>query len=267
MTSRTTIACAMQTARSTATSTTSRRNRSPRAFSLIELLIVIALLLAVAALTLPGLTGVLDARAFDAAVDSISQQLILARAEAQSAGRAMEVVYQPDPPRVVVRPFEAAQRAASESEFRTARRRGEAEDGFDAAGEAADELAWNWAMIDLPDGVRMSVRPPANLFIEASAAGPVPVDMLAAAAEEDAQPPRPIRLAVFMADGSALLSRGAWLIGRARNDDEPPLAMRLEVNPWTGLAVWSRREASSSSAPAEEPDEDPLMTNTSEPSR
>ncbi len=46
------------------------------------------------------------------------------------------------------------------------------------------------------------------------------------------QPPRTIRLAVFLPDGSALLGEGVWVV------DNDGRARRIEVNPWTGLPIF-----------------------------
>ena len=65
-----------------------------RGLTLIEILIVIGLLIALAALALPTIVQRLDARAFDAGGDVIQRHLVLARAHARRASDPVEVVYE-----------------------------------------------------------------------------------------------------------------------------------------------------------------------------
>jgi len=60
---------------------------SIRAFSILEVMLAIAVVAAVAALSVPVLMGGLDERRGDAALDIVSAHLMLARAESRSSGR------------------------------------------------------------------------------------------------------------------------------------------------------------------------------------
>ena len=78
-------------------------------FSLLELLIALSLILAMAALTLPVVSRTLAARDFESTVDRLTHQLRLARAQAQVSGRAVEVICTPDSGRIEARYFDAQQ--------------------------------------------------------------------------------------------------------------------------------------------------------------
>ncbi len=66
-----------------------------RCVTLLEVLIALALLAGLAALVLPSMLDRLDERAFEAAADTASEQLMMARAHAQATGEAVEVTYSP----------------------------------------------------------------------------------------------------------------------------------------------------------------------------
>ena len=77
-----------------------------RGLTLLELLIVIGLVVALGAIVLPAMTGVQSQRAFDSTVQIIRDQLLLARAHAQSTGTPVEVIYYSPSPRVEARLFD-----------------------------------------------------------------------------------------------------------------------------------------------------------------
>lgn len=63
-----------------------------RGFSLVEILIVIGIVIAIAAVALPWSLGWLGSRELDDAGDRIAMQMLMARAAAREEGRAVEVV-------------------------------------------------------------------------------------------------------------------------------------------------------------------------------
>jgi len=184
------------------------RPRARTGVTLLELLIAIALIVAMAALTFPTLFIRLGERAFANAVEVTSSQLLLARAEAQATGRPVEVLYGAGPPRIVAQWFDPA--AAGEDDPGIV--------GEDDDDERRIERGWSYRA--LPGRVRISVRPPPDLL--------PPDDGDDPAASEETEPPF-IRIAVLLPDGSALLARTVWL------HDEGGRLGRLSVNAWTGL--------------------------------
>ena len=79
-----------------------------RGVTLLELLLAIALLLAVGGLVLPALFDRLTERAFESSAEIVRSQLLLARAHAQATGEPIEVLFATDPPRVAARRFDAS---------------------------------------------------------------------------------------------------------------------------------------------------------------
>jgi len=229
-----------------------------RAVTLLELLIAIGLLVALAAIAAPSLMGQLSERRFDATVDAVTQQLLLARAEAQMTGRPVEVravtkrgdaVGQLGSPtdggatppaevrheqwRVEARllQLELPDEVMAESEVRT---RGGADDHVDPTIYEA------WAQQPLPSGFAIVDERPSWLR------------ELSHGASEDEQPANPtsgpsgagrrnndgadvpIRLAVFLPDGSSLIGDTAWLV------EDEQRAAAISVDAWTGLPTVQR---------------------------
>ena len=195
-----------------------------RGLTLLETLIAIGLVLALAALSFPALIGLLDQRRFDGAGDQLGELLRLARAHAQATGEPVEVLYEPEPRVVRARVFRLDDAASGTDP---------ADDElplFDAEDAPTPEtvIPDGWAHRVLPDGVHLARRPPAADDVETGWSelddrAPDPVRL----PSEDP----PFRLAVFLPDGSALLGRPAWV-----HDGEGRLA-RLSVDGWTGLAT------------------------------
>ncbi len=77
--------------------------RARRAFTLLELLVVIGILVALAAIVLPYGTGMIERHAFQSAVDSVEAQMVSARAYAQREGVVVELSVEEDGARVVAR--------------------------------------------------------------------------------------------------------------------------------------------------------------------
>ncbi len=203
-----------------------------RALTLLELLLALSLLLAIWALVLPVALESLRERAFEANAENVRNQLLLARAHAGASGRPVEIAYEPSPPRIEARYFQVdvADDAASDLDR---------EPG--PAPVPIDPIVEGWADTVLPEGFTIS----------AAQSGPAPkVGLTAADAAEDA-PSGPLRLAVFMPDGSALMSRPVWL------GDVHGRQAKLTINPWTGLSSQERSAAGevaeTAPAAAEEP--------------
>jgi len=197
-----------------------------RGFTLIELLLAIGLLLAIAALTMPTFFSGLAERAYDSAADILQNQLLLARSEAIMTGRPVEVLYEPDPPRVVARYFEVDSPEPAPGSQRSAE--GDTVE-LDVAA-AGDPIVESWADHRLPDGLALAR--------EAE-----PVEAQAASSPTD---DRVLRLAVFMPDGSALLRGDAWL------RDEHGRRGRCVVNPFTGMPSFERVDAGAQAGDAVE---------------
>ena len=180
-----------------------------RAITLIELLLAIGLLVVLGGIVLPAVFTGLRERAFESTGEVIRNQLLLARAHAQATRRPVEVVYDHRPnrsARVGARYFPV---------------------GLDDRQQQADPryvIVESWADRGLPDGLRLA-------------------DPRGAAPPDDE--PRSLRLAVYMPDGSALLTRPAWVL------DDHGRRGRLEVNPWTGLPSFKRIFGDEDGAPDE----------------
>ena len=205
-----------------------------RALTLLELLLALSLLLALGAIALPVAMDSLRERTFEASSDILRNQLLLARAHAGASGRPVEVLYEAGPPRVVARYFRAEMPQEMPQEQRDERKRAprRAEERnlvpFSAAENGTrfpqDAIVEGWAENPLPLGLWIAGEPPGN------AGAP----QAAAAAEPE---PRPLRLALFMPEGSALLCRRVWI------GDEHGRQAKLVINPWTGLASIERLPA------------------------
>ncbi len=208
-----------------------------RGLTLLELLIAISLVVALGAIVLPAMTGVQNQRAFDSTVQIIRDQLLLARAHAQSTASPVEVIYYSRSPRVEVRLFDPALQASA-SPFVDA-------DGSDDRQQAEplildeqdeDELVIPeaWAYRHLAQNVRITKTPPQEAADDFDDAFGSFDDFGADFADQSQlfdpdEEPHAIRLAVFLPDGSALLGEPFWVI------DNNGRVGRLEVNPWTGL--------------------------------
>ena len=201
-----------------------------RGLTLLEILIAIALLLALGALVLPTMMESLDERAFESAADVTLHHLLLARAHAQATGQPIEVLYHADPARLSARAFEAGLRVVDLGEYRDAA--AEDRDAADALGleyKAAFDrrIPETWANRLLPGRVRFVGQPPEE-------SGAVDLDLDLYGEARPASGRASIRLAVCMSDGSVLLGDPVWLT------DADGRWGRLSVNLWTGLAAFER---------------------------
>ncbi len=205
-----------------------------RGLTLLELLMAIGLVVALGALVFPTMMGRQRQRTFDSTIQIIRDQLLLARAHAQATGVPVEVMYYSEAPHVEARMFRP-ERAAS--------RFGDA-DGSAAMLDFSEEpdedllIPEGWAYRHLAEGVHVTRTPPQELQDGYDDSfGSFDDDLGAyfddaSASLVSGQPPRTIRLAVFLPDGSALLGEGVWVV------DNDGRARRIEVNPWTGLPIF-----------------------------
>ncbi len=203
---------------------------SRRAITLLELLLAIALLLALTAIALPAVFTSFHERAFRASTETVRNQLLLARAHAQATGKPVEVLYHGESPRVTGRYFQAA---------------------LDDAALRDDDrnktlsITESWADRALTDGVRLADRPEDG-------------DRPAGVADATGT----LRLAVYMPDGSALIQRPVWV------RDERGRIARISLNPWTGLPSIERDAAGAEPAEPESPEaaeQDPAFDDGPEP--
>ena len=87
-----------------------------RSLTLLELLLAIGLLLAMAALVFPTVLKGFGERAFESSAEVARNQLLLARAHAQAAGQPVEVTYYSPPSRVEARLFQAGLRGIEQGQ-------------------------------------------------------------------------------------------------------------------------------------------------------
>src|SRR5690349_20782371 len=133
-----------------------------RSLTIVELLIVIALLAAMASIIAPLIGDSLNERAFETAADVTGEQLVLARGHAQSTGEPVEVRYHVSSARVEARTFTpwaanldqwpmlrpaGAPSSASNRRGSAAKSSGSADDGADCA------IAEPWANRALSSGI------------------------------------------------------------------------------------------------------------------
>jgi prepilin-type N-terminal cleavage/methylation domain-containing protein len=164
-----------------------------RAFTLLELLVAIGLVLMLAGLSLPALWGRLDGSRIDLASRLVGAAVVAARAESQRSGAPIELVavMTPDGDALVIREVRV-QAAAPEA----------------SKGVAPDIHPWGV----LPDGVRVSLRPPATAEEPGTPA---------------AAPDGPRRIGVFVPDGSVVAKDPIYLCAGET-------ALHVQLNRWTG---------------------------------
>jgi type II secretory pathway pseudopilin PulG len=239
-----------------------------RCVTLLEVLVALALLAGLAALVMPSLFDRLDERAFEAAADSASEQLMMARAHAQATGEAVEVTYSPATGQVRARVYapwssevdvDAATIAPGTSPLRDPSARQPAsrdllpnsassadDDVVLTSAESSEEqdrvIAEPWATRELGSGMCFA-RKPVGFPYAAEGSGLADADHLTIAASaadddietlEDLEHGQEVRLAVFMPDGSALVGDDVFL------NDQGGRCGRLSVNPWSGLPMFVR---------------------------
>ena len=236
-----------------------------RALTLIEILIAVALLLALGAIIMPAMIRELDERQFEATADLVAEQLIMARAHAQTTGVAVEVVYDGPRERIVARPFhtDGAPPRTADSVSGLADDRvadwflGDPDDP-DATDVPVAAIPEPWAERVLPPGLRLTDRAPdtvEGVAVEDEGG----FRILEIEAMIDGERPS-IRIAVYLSNGSTLITRPVWFV----DDDER--AIELVVNAWTGLPVLTRLVPGAPSAgPDDEPDDEVTDDEMDEP--
>jgi prepilin-type N-terminal cleavage/methylation domain-containing protein len=238
-----------------------------RAFTLLELLVALAILLTIAGITLPSMVRILAEREFESAGDVVVNHLLLARSHAQTSGEMVEVRFVADPPHLEARRFdprvsddESQVMFPARDEARVMPTLTRLDRSYDDE-ESARLIARGWAQRAMPGDVRITRTQPERDDLRYPDAyadeAYVPFlaemeDAYAAAPGVEDDVPVFIRLAVFLPDGSALLADPVWLV------DEDDRAAKLTVNPWTGLAELERLEDLLAEDPSleEEPQED-----------
>jgi len=187
-----------------------------RGVTLLEMLIVLALLIAMAIAIGPTIFTALDERAFDNAADVTSRQLLLARSHAQMTGQPVEVV-------CIVGP-----RGESRIVARLV---------SDDQDSPANVLTQSWSWRQLPTGIAISDTPP-----QVDARLPAGMGMInepiIGGTVQSAQigQEQTVQLVIFLPDGSALAMSRCWLV-----DDDGRVA-QLEINPYTGHPAFKRLE-------------------------
>lgn len=217
---------------STPGASTGADRRPPRgAFTLFELLVSIVVIAGVAALVVPSLLNILDDAAYDAAGEVLTSQMLLARAAAQESGRPVEVVYAAADRAVIARWFDPARAAeearsgASPNAFATRR-------GMSGVPVDATTITEPWAARPLAGNATLTGERPAALDPD-----PLGFEREAPAPPAGFGPTEPpLRIAVYLPDGSVLVSRDVWLV------DEGERMAALAVNAMTGQPKLERLE-------------------------
>ena len=211
-------------------------------FTLVELLIALAIVVMLGAIALPIAMGALEARAFESAVDSLQEQLLLARAHAQESGRSVQVVYDPGRSEVAVSLFDIDSLAAGKRSQRSDPR----SDEFDASGPEPDpdiELLTDVLVArEDPQAPRddripepWSVRSlGGDLWLQQDSPsegndGPRSASLaLELDSRRSHRPSSLLILVVYLPDGTPLVADPLWLM------DAGGRASRLTINPWSG---------------------------------
>jgi type II secretory pathway pseudopilin PulG len=215
-----------------------------RSLTLLETMIAIVLILAMAALVVPSLLSSMEERTFDSAADVTNDHLMMARAHAQATGSPVEVTYRADRSKVFARFFRAGQSderltlsVPHSPEHDSVRNLGPlGPESSDVAMDDQTEITEPWAIRDISPGVRIVNHRPSSAHQDESSAEPN-VDVTQSDDEqtlEDLGAGEEVRLAIFMPDGSALMGDTVWL-----NDEKGRVGM-LTINPWSGIPIFQR---------------------------
>jgi prepilin-type N-terminal cleavage/methylation domain-containing protein len=230
-----------------------------RGVTLLELLIVIALLLGAAAIALPSLDRDLAERSFASTAETVEAQLLLARAQAMARGKPLEVHWSRIDSEIVIVEFDPRRDSLERADARSV---GLLE-GLDPGSSAwSDAMLEN--LIPLTDvaideanpSPVAAIRIPREHVLKQTLEMDGELDGAATLEDEIAFSLEPmeaestrqsVRLAVYLADGSALLARQVWLV----DEHDATRVVAIEVNPWTGLPRIERVEvmAEADSAP------------------
>ncbi len=232
-------------ARGTSNSDTQPR-RKASGVTLLELLIVLAVLAALMAIALPFTLRSLEARELESTEENIASELIKARVKAQESGRPVEVVVVEEPPRVIVRYFREDDSGAAPPDEPNGATSGSAS----FRPRFADSTFESWGEESaLHPSVSVATMPAANESQDDGELG-----------EGQHRSPHwsphggnPVRLAVYLPDGTTLFA--ATLLLMHQNG----LSSRVSVDPWTGQPAIRRGNGSASTSTVlEAPGEDEL---------
>lgn len=198
------------------------RRTSPRrsAFSLIEVLIALALLLAIAALVVPTLAGAGRESAIRDVREQLSAATMVARAEARRRGAVVELT-------VVDRALHV--RVVERGAART----------VDDLGPVPDVLEFDFASLASSDGAASDLD-----TAEPSDPGASPTPGV----------PRPVVLARFWPDGHAEIVQ-PWAIIQVRD----AYVLRPRINAWTGVLTFEERGLDAGREPADEETRDDAL--------
>jgi type II secretory pathway pseudopilin PulG len=201
--------------------------------SLLELLIVCAILVVVLALSLPFAVQSLSKHELAATEDSIAGELLKARVKAQESGRPVEVLVEGAPPRLIVRWFDAAAGA---------------DDAVPAGRRSREFVApvrdtW-WEESRLDPTVRITAIGMPSDETDADEADATFDDD----GSGDGGAGGGTRVAVYMPDGSILFAATLLLMHQSG------LHSRVSVDPWTGQPAIVRASGSSAPEPAADDD-------------
>jgi len=122
--------------------------RVRRGLSLVELLVSIGVVLAIAAIVIPWTAGWLGGRELDNAEDNLTMQMMMARAAAREEGRPVEVVAEFDG---ISSRVHARWMASGEDSDGAFERSGPRDERGEVAGDSSIDASW--ASVKLPHGV------------------------------------------------------------------------------------------------------------------
>jgi type II secretory pathway pseudopilin PulG len=200
--------------------------RSPGAFTLLELLIVIVLLISIGAIITPFTIGGMDRSAFDDAQRHYEGAVMMARAEAQRRGVVLELVARSDSGGSTLCTREVEQQSRGEQGAD-----GGAEQSRASVGVGENELLAFSAGISVsdvdptlktePDQGQQDPAMPDGTGSNVSGTGPA------------SSPSGEIVLGLFFPDGQIEPAAPRFLVGAADR------VARMEINRWTGAVVAS----------------------------
>jgi type II secretory pathway pseudopilin PulG len=234
--------------------------------TLLEILIVLALIIATAAIAIPAMTNRFENTRFDATIDQLVATLSLSRAEAQRQRRPVQLLWDPDVRAVYAARLEnqplpseedgssfdvdAAKSADPDDESSMS-------DRLNAAGAESKALATGGSRLRvvLPEGCSVEVGLPA---MESDRDEPDPRSRSEFDRVGGTLSAQPVSLIVYMPDGSTFGNASFRVVDTAGRQ------VRIDVNPWTGQAAARRIESASSDSMMEPDTEgDPIDRGTS----
>lgn len=179
-----------------------------RGLTLLEILVCIGIIAVLLSIALPIGMRTIEEGEVSSAEEEVAAELLKARVQAQEGRRPVEVVFEGEPPRLVVRWFDPA----------ILGERGETADDGDAAdvGRRETELASSFRVIPVTD-------------VEAETGLPA-AEIAERPAVNDA-----LRVAVFLPDGTLLFAAPFLLL------HDNGTCSSISVDPWTGHPSVSRR--------------------------